>query len=119
MRALSAHERQAGALEIGLGHGQHGADDNQRADGQEEPLFEANAAAVVAQRRQHEFDRGPGDFAMPAAIPKVNQDRRRGGRQPGEHRHLTKAERQWAVNGWHEQFRGRIAPRRHVNRSVA
>ena len=58
----------------------------QRADRQEQPLFEPDAPLVLADRREQEPHRGPPLLTELALVEEVDNDRDRRRRHPGQHR---------------------------------
>jgi hypothetical protein len=92
VRALTGDDV-AERLEEGLGHGAYDEQDQERADGQEQPLLDPHPALVLADGRQQELHGRPGHLPEPAAVEQVDDDRDRGGRQPGEQPGIGELER--------------------------
>ncbi len=80
------------ALEKRLGHRRDDQEDDQGPDRQEQPLLDPQPPAILADGRQQEPHRRPGDFPVLAPIQEMDDDRHPGRRQPIQQRGVGKSQ---------------------------
>jgi hypothetical protein len=79
-------------LEERLGHRRHDQQDDERPDGQQEPLLDPDAPLVLPDCRQEESHGRPGDFAKPTAVQQVENDRHGRGCKPVKQRGVRESQ---------------------------